>query len=492
MKEWIGKSAVLAHSACAKRAWLGIRQPRLASEPDASQQLWLQEGRKVGLAAREEFPNGVLVAGVGLSNAAVARTRDLMRAGTDVLFEAAVVAGRAGVRIDILRRLPGGRWQIIEVKASKELKEEYDADLAVQYHVCRTAKLNATRASLWLLDEKARWNRGRAFREVDRTATVKRSRPAVQRAFRAIVNDLGHEAPPPVEIGPQCLSPNDCSFKAHCWKSARVPKHSVLELPGMKSDKKWTLYRAGIRRAIDLPDEDLNAERRRLIESLRAGVVIADRSALRRELSTWSFPHYHLDFEAIAPALPSFAGLGPYGVVPVQFSLLVDDGREPFEPAAKSDYLHRDASDPRGPLARLLTEVIPSDGGTVVAYNAAFERGVLRSLAKRLANLRTPLLAIAQRLRDPLPLVRRYVYHPSFEGKFTLKRVGQALLGDSADYRRLAIRNGLMAVQKFQRMVEPDCPSDERDEIQAQLDQYCKQDTRVMCEVLRWMLKETE
>ena len=57
----------------------------------------------------------------------------------------------------------------------------------------------------------------------------------------------------------------------------------------------------------------------------------------------------------------------------------------------------------------------------VVAYHPSFERRVLKGLAEFRPDSATPLLELRDRVVDLLPIVRDYVYHPAFGGKFGLK-----------------------------------------------------------------------
>ena len=84
---------------------------------------------------------------------------------------------------------------------------------------------------------------------------------------------------------------------------------------------------------------------------------------------------------------PRLNGLGPYGRYPFQYSLhiLQEDGT-----LEHKEYLHPETTDPRDPLARALVGDIGGDG-TIIAYNASFEKGVISELAEYLPEI-APLL----------------------------------------------------------------------------------------------------
>ncbi|MBZ5590542.1 MAG: DUF2779 domain-containing protein, partial [Acidobacteriia bacterium] len=94
---------------------------------------------------------------------------------------------------------------------------------------------------------------------------------------------------------------------------------------------------------------------------------------------------------------------------------------------AHHEWLADGPGDPRPELARALVAACLG-ARTVVAYNAQFERRCIEMLADAVPELADDLLDIAERLADPLPIVREHVYHPDFHGSFSLKSVLPALV----------------------------------------------------------------
>jgi Domain of unknown function(DUF2779) len=52
----------------------------------------------------------------------------------------------------------------------------------------------------------------------------------------------------------------------------------------------------------------------------------------------------------------------------------------------------------------------------------SFERQRIEELAELFPHLSDELLSVADKLVDLQPIVKNYVYHPSFGGSFSLKR----------------------------------------------------------------------
>ena len=55
----ISKSEFMAGRQCLKRLYFQVHQPELAAEPDAASEAVIEQGREVGILARQMFPGGV-------------------------------------------------------------------------------------------------------------------------------------------------------------------------------------------------------------------------------------------------------------------------------------------------------------------------------------------------------------------------------------------------------------------------------------------------
>jgi hypothetical protein len=55
----ISKSKFMASVQCLKRLYLLVHEPQLAAPPDGADEAIIEQGREVGLLARQLFPSGV-------------------------------------------------------------------------------------------------------------------------------------------------------------------------------------------------------------------------------------------------------------------------------------------------------------------------------------------------------------------------------------------------------------------------------------------------
>ena len=93
---------------------------------------------------------------------------------------------------------------------------------------------------------------------------------------------------------------------------------------------------------------------------------------------------YFLDFETFQQAIPEFDGINPYKQIPFQYSLHIllklNDKLE------HKEFLAKEGTDPRRPLAESLCHDIPKDV-CILAYNMSFEKNVIKELAETFSDL---------------------------------------------------------------------------------------------------------
>ena len=126
----ISKTKVIAGRQCAKRLYLLVHEPELAVAPDAADQAIIEQGRQVGLLARQLFPGGVEVPSDGRLDKAIRATRELV-ANPDVpaIFEGVFEHKNVLVKVDVLQQRLDGHWKLIEVKSTTDLKDHHLEDV---------------------------------------------------------------------------------------------------------------------------------------------------------------------------------------------------------------------------------------------------------------------------------------------------------------------------------------------------------------------------
>jgi hypothetical protein len=476
----LSKSKYLRGLNCLKCLWLTIYARDKEAPPSPATAYRFEQGIAVGLKAQELFPEGRIVQTPSYAaDRALRETRAALGAGAPALFEAAFFHDNTLVRVDVLRGLGRGEWELIEVKSTTSVKPEHIPDLAVQRHVLEGCGLRVPRAVLMHLNPQCEYpHLEELFVQEEINAEVQGEQLRVPEMLERFRQTLSASTEPAVPVGPHCEEPYECPFKGYCWQG--VPPVSIFDIPRLGSAAKGQLAAQGVLRLEDLPAEyPLTENQARFVKLIRRGRAQIDSASIRVLLATLSFPLYFLDFETDSPAIPRFPGMRPFQQFPFQFSVHV---LQPGGRLEHREYLHGDLEDPRPALARRLVEAIGPEG-SIVAYNAAFERGVLEALARELPSLAEDLLQRAARLWDLLPVFREHYLHPGFGGSASIKRVLPVLVPELS-YEDLEIGEGAQAQAAWNRLVFlEEC--EERSRLSEALLEYCRLDTGAMVEIYR-------
>ena len=134
--------------------------------------------------------------------------------------------------------------------------------------------------------------------------------------------------------------------------------------------------------------------------------------------------------------------------------------------------------DPRPEFLNRLRGCI-GEKGSVVVYNAKFEKGVLDGLADAFPEHTGWIDGVEARIVDLLELFQSFnYYHPEQHGSASIKSVLPVLTGHC--YADLEIHEGGQASLEYLRVHFGDVPEAERRKVRDQLERYCSQDTEGM------------
>lgn len=239
------------------------------------------------------------------------------------------------------------------------------------------------------------------------------------------------------------------------------------ERPKAEQKSKWSQIR-------------LNAIQKRHLMAVRTGQLVIDRQGLKGALEKIKHPVHNMDFETFHGPFPVFAGMRPFMENPLQVSNHIRhaDGTLEHREFLTSGDLNKDL------LREFAEELIAMmDGeGSILVYNAPFEKKCLDVLIERYPDLAEALQGIKARIVDLYQIIKDHVYHPDFGNSLSIKNVLPALVPEFS-YKGMTISNGAEAVVAIEKLLNPNVSQKEKDKTRAHLLEYCGLDSFAMVKI---------
>jgi hypothetical protein len=477
----ISKSKYLAGMQCHKLLWYHYNNKSAFPETDAGTQAKFDQGHLVGNYAKTLFPDGIAIEWDIRLNEVIKLTQAKLKERKP-LFEAGFEYQNGYARVDILNPAPHGKWDIIEVKSSANLKEENLSDVAFQKYVYQGAGIEINQCYLLLIDTSYTRHGAidphKLFKKVDVTKEVDDLLPKVNKNIDIMLEIINRAHHPEIKIGGQCSKPNPCPLQELCWKF--LPERNIFSL-NYGGKKITQLFNREILKIKDIPsDFPLSQKQQIQVEAEKSQNLHLEPEKLRHFLTHIKYPLYSLDFETYNPAIPLHDNSSPYEQVPFQYSLHILP--EPSGKLEHYSYLAEGQTDPRPEIVAKLQEEL-GDYGSIIAYNATFEQGILKNCADRFPKYKKWVESIIPRFIDLMKPFKSFAYyHPDQNGSASLKLVMPALIGKG--YEDMEISDGGQASQEFLRVTYTEVSQAERNQVRTALELYCQQDTEGMVEML--------
>ena len=479
MGSHLTKSKYTAGLQCLRRLWLQVNEPLPYEEPEAGSAFAV--GQEVGKLAQSLFPLGVLVEEKPWEHdAAVLQTQKLMAdKSVPAIFEAAFEYEGVRVRIDVLERQARNCWCMCEVKSSGQVKDQYLDDCAIQSYVLTGAGVKLSGIDLVHINKNyVRSSRGldvkKLFVRADIKSALKPFVAEVPSKLEEMRKILRKRSEPAINIGKQCNSPYSCEFVDRCW--AGLPSDMVSYLPRI-SDKKLSEFESlGIKRVKDIPSSfALNPQHERIRRAIISGKVQVEKS-LGSALSDFEPPIMYLDFEAMNPAVPLYAGTRPFEVIPFQWSLHIIDKKGKLQ---HFEFLAQGDKDPRLEFVESLIKAVGKSKTPIMVYSS-YENTQLKKLCEAFPDKAKAIKAIMARLVDLLPVVSNHIYHPDFNFSASIKYVAPALCPKFGYSDLEQIADGGAASAAFVAIASGEVSEKDAQNLRKALLAYCERDTLAM------------
>jgi len=473
----------MAGMQCPKRLYLTINPPEVTAEEERGECLPILNGYAVGDMACELYPGVMVEYDHGLS-AAIKETERLVRdQSVKRIHEATFNFSDVLVRVDLLERTDAG-WILTEVKGSTSVKAYHLDDAAIQTWVLQGCGLTIDAVHLMHVNNQFVYGGDGNYQGLlvaeDISATVFPRLDTIAGQKDAFMQMLQGDEPD-IGMGAHCYSPFECDFCSYC-KPDDGPAYPITVLPRMHAPQREALQADGYVDLRDIPDGVLtNWNQQRVWRATCSGAAEFDAAEIRA-LKELPWPRYYLDFETIALAVPRWKGVRPYMQVPFQWSCHIHCEDKQLRHV---EFLDTTGDDPRRACAETLVKHIGRDG-VLIAYNAGFERRVIRELAELYPDLSDALLDMTERFVDLLPITRNAYYHPSQMGSWSIKAVLPALVPELSYADLDGVHHGEEAQLAWLKASNMD--DEQRSILNQQLKAYCKLDTLAMVKIVDALL----
>lgn len=473
----LSKTRILAGLNCAKRLYLMLNRTELAK---SSKSPLAETGIIVGNQARKEFPGGVLVNRFQQGSDPFAETRSYLKdTNVTVIFEAGFTHQDTEIFVDILEREASG-WNLIEVKSSSSVKDDYIDDVTIQYMVLSNENVDINRVELMYLNKNFVYQGGEDYEGLfireDLSEDVMHHSRFITETVEKIRGDMTEDEPV-VHIDGHCRIPYPCEFKTYCEK--QDGEYPVSWLPNAAAVVR-KLYHDGIYDIRDIPADRLSSETHRKVRRLTIDGQAELESNAAEILNALDYPRYYLDFETINFAVPIWPGTSPNQQHPFQWSCHI---QQQDSSTAHEEFLDVSGKDPRRCFAESLVAAC-GDAGPVIVYNQSFEKGIIRSLASEYNDLSDRLKAINDRVFDLLPVMKKYYYHPGMKGSWSIKSVLTCLVPELRYSDLGDVQDGLMAQSAYHEIISGRLSREEKDSLYDDMLEYCKLDTYAMLAIV--------
>ena len=482
----LSKSDYMIAYNCVKALWLKKNRKDLNPEVSTSQQAAFDAGNEVQEVARKYFNGGIMIDVEPWEvDKGTKLTKDMSKKH-DVIFEGfAKLPWGAFCRIDVMRK-NNKDWDLIEIKASTNLKEEYIIDLAFQYYVfkkagysikdCYVLHLNKNYRRDNKLNVKKLFNLEKVTNEViDRYNEVEKLAPHffdIQKFSKEPAKTL-------------CKACKECQFFHYCGKD--IPEYSIFDI--LRNPKADEVYKKRGTAEIS-PDILKYCTKHTIIdvECALANEEHIDKKLINNFLNSLEYPLYYLDYETLNPAIPLFQNSEPYKQIPFQFSLHIQ--KEKGSHPQHIGFLHKEKSDPRRRLAETLIKNCGKKG-SIIVYNENFEKTRNKELAELLPDLAKDLLAINNRIIDLLvPFKQRALYNPKQQSSASIKKVLPAFT--ELSYKEMEVKNGGEAMDRYLAFMKGKLSAEEEKILFEGLEEYCCQDTLAMVKLVNILYKKAK
>lgn len=449
-KHLLSKSTFIRSIQCLKSLYLHKNRGFLRDRLSPQQRAKFTRGTKVGLLAQDLFPGGIDCKPKSPSQyrkAVEKTTAKIAEGNTNVIYEAAVQYDRVLILLDVLVK-DGNAWNACEVKSSLQISETYILDAALQYYVLVNSGIDINR--FFLVHINPDYVRSEAleietlFSFKDVTAQVKSKQDFIRGKIEDAKNALELKKSPPINIGTHCHLPYPCDFLGHCWK--HIPKDSIFSLATFSAAEKFDLYKNGIIKIIEIPDQNLATQNQHMeLACIKNSTDFIDHQKLTLFFKTIHTKHCFVGFLGNREAIPQWKGYKAYDIIPISLTILLpnqSDGKLWFNDGT---------CDADENFVQFMDNTI-SAYPTIITHDATKLKELLQRIAQRKSTLATKALEIRKKIVDLQEAFDCFYYfHPTLKGNYNLQHISKVLLNDEGTPKVSVFSSDTLAINQYKK-----------------------------------------
>jgi len=473
-------------------AWLWLRKhsPEVLPMPDDNTQAIIEEGREFEKLTERIFPNAIHLNRGDYTDTQewANETKALLDREVDTILQAAFIYDGFLCIADAITK-DGDAYTLTEIKATTSPDKEHICDLAFQKTVIEWSGFPIRTAQV--LHANKEYLRSGDIKLEDITAFTDVSDKVNKETLST--PDRMREA---VKVAESDTMPSDSLRYAGLGAAGEyrkifhklhpdIPEYSVYDLAsnrGAGTDKLiGQLEDEEIELIVDIPNSiKLQKHQQDQVKVTRLDEVIVNKEAIQDFLGEIEFPAYFLDYESINHIFPPFDHTFPYQQVVFQYSLhaLGEGGN-----ILHTEYLHETNTNPAKDIIKHLQDDI-GHKGSIIVWNKTFECSRHKEYAMLYPEHADFFEDLNERTIDLADIFsKRYYLDKRLKGRFSIKKV-LPLLCPELSYKTLGIQEGSTASRSWREAVV-DGTRPDKDQILADLREYCGLDTYAMVAIYR-------
>ncbi len=482
-------------------AWLWLKKfgKHQLLEISEDTQALFEAGHEFERYAERLYPGGVML---GFDNfdeydTLVQRTQKALDDGVNTIFQGRFESNNLTCIVDVLDRVDGDTFDLIEIKSSTHAKPEHYYDLAFQVKILESCGLSIRTISVLHINKFYRRHGEINPRGITMMTDVTEEVCALKgvtdtQVEKALEVMASNQMPDPSPRWANHAGVPGTSW-FHEWLDMYkylhpdLDRYSIYSLSYPNAKQIGELEDAGIQLIQDIPDDNGYKDKHQLqVTVTKTGNRLINTEKIKDFLDTFQYPLYFLDYETYSSLVPIFENESPYCDYPFQYSLHILDA--PDAELRHTEYLHQSNTCAMPDLVKKLQSDI-GDNGTILTWNMSYEKGCNDRMAKLYPEYAKFLNAINHRTQDlMIPFSKLWFVDKDFYGSASLKNVLPVLVPE-LNYKELDVSDGLTARRLWMDTFLNNPNDDNKEYVLRCLNEYCTLDTYAMVRIFQELRK---